>query len=574
MGNLNKKQYSLDAAGLISIGLLSLGYVLFPKYAEQHLQLPFLNFPIFVGEMLLFGCLILFLIKYYNNPQKLTKWHYVIICYFVFVVIKALYGYVKWGPLALRHSALLYYPVFIIFGYSFYRRKFFDWKTFSLLPLIIISIFVYREFYGYWAFTLMALGFILIKSHPHKIIKFVMFLALLFSVPYREFFHTSRMMIVSNLLSGLFLAGVFPFVLGGKKRFKYAIAIVIGGIFLLGMFKFANHSALKSIVNFKRMTEVFSSADKIVQAKIDYHNMEDQRDVKLYNPERVVNTRQEEIIFVDVKKEIKLAFVRSIKGKTELLAEQKEQKEQIKAKVRQILNEKIRREIETILAMQTNERIKEEIRQVFIEQVREIMETVSSEQIKEEIPSALIEEVRKEMWLDFEEIVIKNKEKLRVATVEPVEYPAYYNDNAVFRLIIWRDMLVDLVNEKPIFGIDFGKPFRSKSLEILHWGDGDWFRDGWIGAHNSYLHMVYRTGIVGIVLIICFLTTLFRMIKKFISMKSLTGILLCGIIINWFAAANFLLIFELPYTAIPIWTLFGLTYAYFKELKPLTSIKQ
>ena len=52
------------------------------------------------------------------------------------------------------------------------------------------------------------------------------------------------------------------------------------------------------------------------------------------------------------------------------------------------------------------------------------------------------------------------------------------------------------------------------------------------------------------------------MISKFIYLKSITGVLLCGIIINWFMAANFLLIFELPYTAIPIWTLFGLTFAY------------
>ena len=57
------------------------------------------------------------------------------------------------------------------------------------------------------------------------------------------------------------------------------------------------------------------------------------------------------------------------------------------------------------------------------------------------------------------------------------------------------------------------------------------------------------------------------MIKRFIMLKSLTGILLCGIIINWFVAANFLLIFELPFTAIPIWTLYGLTLAYGREVQ-------
>ena len=134
--------------------------------------------------------------------------------------------------------------------------------------------------------------------------------------------------------------------------------------------------------------------------------------------------------------------------------------------------------------------------------------------------------------------------------------------NAVFRLFIWRDMLADLLKEKPFLGFDFGKPFRSKSLEILNWGNGDWVRDGWIGAHNSYIEIIYRMGIVGILLILSLWIILFKMIRKFILTKSFTGVLLCGIIINRFAAANFLLIFELPYTAIPIWTIYGVTLAY------------
>ena len=174
MQNSGKKQYILDALGLISIGLFSLGYVIFVRsFAEKHLQIPFLDFPIFVGEILLFGCLILFLVKYRNNLRNLNKWHYLIICYFIFVLIKALCGYLEWGPLALRHSALLYYPIFAVFGHAFYRRKFFDWKACSLLPLLVISIFIDGRFNAYWALTLVLLGFILIKSHPHKIIKYI-----------------------------------------------------------------------------------------------------------------------------------------------------------------------------------------------------------------------------------------------------------------------------------------------------------------------------------------------------------------------------------------------------------------
>jgi len=137
-----------------------------------------------------------------------------------------------------------------------------------------------------------------------------------------------------------------------------------------------------------------------------------------------------------------------------------------------------------------------------------------------------------------------------------------YSGNVIFRIFIWRDMITEFVKEKPIIGFDFGKPLRSRSLELTLIGYCDWVRDGWIGAHNSHLHIIYRAGIIGVLFILSLLTILFRMIKKFVALKSLTGILLCGIIINWFVAANFLLTFELPYTAIPIWTLFGLTYAY------------
>ena len=114
---------------------------------------------------------------------------------------------------------------------------------------------------------------------------------------------------------------------------------------------------------------------------------------------------------------------------------------------------------------------------------------------------------------------------------------------------------------------------RSTSLEALRWGESEWSRDGWVGTHNSYLEMIYRAGIVGLLTILVMLGLLFIMIKKAIQYRSLTGVLLCGIIIDWFVAANFLLILELPYTAIPIWTLFGLTYAYVETAHPLISAK-
>ena len=78
-----------------------------------------------------------------------------------------------------------------------------------------------------------------------------------------------------------------------------------------------------------------------------------------------------------------------------------------------------------------------------------------------------------------------------------------HNSNIIFRLLIWLwDMIKEWNRTKPIWGFDFGRPLRSPSLEILHWAETEWARDGWIEPHNSFLNMLYRAGIVGVVIVV------------------------------------------------------------------------
>jgi hypothetical protein len=137
-----------------------------------------------------------------------------------------------------------------------------------------------------------------------------------------------------------------------------------------------------------------------------------------------------------------------------------------------------------------------------------------------------------------------------------------YN-NILFRYFIWLDMTEEFVREKPVlFGFSFGRPQRSKSLEILNWGFGDWSRDGWIAPHNSYLHLIYRGGLVGLGLIVVTLLLLVRMLLVFASVRLLTGAWLVSALVFGLVASNFSVFLELPYTAIPFWFLFGLTWAF------------
>jgi hypothetical protein len=160
----------------------------------------------------------------------------------------------------------------------------------------------------------------------------------------------------------------------------------------------------------------------------------------------------------------------------------------------------------------------------------------------------------------YDNKIVVSPEKADIS-IPSREIEAAYS-TSIFRILIWNDVFKELKMMHPVFGFDFGKPFRSQSLEITGNALGEWSRAGWICLHNSYIDIVYRAGVAGIIIIILILTALSLLIINSFRRRSLTGILLTGVLLNWFIAANFLEILEMPYSAIPLWSLFGLTAAY------------
>jgi hypothetical protein len=57
------------------------------------------------------------------------------------------------------------------------------------------------------------------------------------------------------------------------------------------------------------------------------------------------------------------------------------------------------------------------------------------------------------------------------------------------------------------------------------------------------------------------------MTKEFLQHNSCNGLLLCGVILAWLVASNFLVTMEVPYTAIPLWMLYGVTLVYYRDVK-------
>jgi hypothetical protein len=139
--------------------------------------------------------------------------------------------------------------------------------------------------------------------------------------------------------------------------------------------------------------------------------------------------------------------------------------------------------------------------------------------------------------------------------------------NMLFRLFIWRDMLVELREKNAWFGLGFGHPQRSRSLEILGWGNSEWQRDGYITPHNAFLHYVYRAGIIGFGLVLVIMWMLAAMVRDFIRAGSLAGGLLVSALVFGLVYAQFSVFLELPYNAIPFWALWGCTLAYAHKLK-------
>ena len=143
----------------------------------------------------------------------------------------------------------------------------------------------------------------------------------------------------------------------------------------------------------------------------------------------------------------------------------------------------------------------------------------------------------------------------------------YKGGTITFRYNIFRDMLEELIREKAILGLPFGKPFRSQRLEITANAWGEWTRDGWIASHNSFLEGIYRAGIVAFVLFLCLFIRIGNITRNFLNKESFKGIFLVSIIVSWLISAFFMIILEMPYFAIPFWSFFGFVCFYEDKLK-------
>ncbi|MDD5691364.1 MAG: O-antigen ligase family protein [Candidatus Omnitrophica bacterium] len=386
------------------------------------------------------------------------------------------------------------------------------------LIFLFILIFKILPFHEYFLLTCSILTLLLIRSLPKKTISIALYLLLSIIFPFKLVFSTARTFMVANLASILFIIGSILCILRLKKIYKVVILFIAIMIVCFCVINIANNDNLRSLIGIDELIARGNEMEaQLLKREKDF--IPQKLEIKLYNPYTGNDRKNLTSSFAFLQKN---AIV-SKKSKLQLQA-----KRTAHLQILSIVNDK--------------------------QPV-----PISDGLVPTEVASQ--SDVKVSSTKDIEKPILPAN-SLPSPEINKARSMEICYANSLFRIFIWQDALNDIMKYKPIFGFDFGKPFRSRTLEILVWAENDWGRDGWVCFHNGYLDIIYRSGILSIVFFSFIFAMLFIMIRKSFQIKSLNGILLMSALINWFVAANFLEILEMPYTAIPLWSLFGVTWAY------------
>ncbi len=313
--NLDDRIFWIDAAGFCLIGFLCMMYFMFKRsFAQMHLRLPFLDFPVFTGEIFLAFCLGLFLWKQaLLGKRRLTGlWSFVMAGYLAFVLGKAFAGYAHWGPLAFRNAALFYYPLFAVLTWSFYRKEFFTTPVNVAILGLFFGAFLIGIFDHYWLFSVLMLGLILIYKIPGRL-RYVLLAVFLALFEFRLLFKTARMMMVSNFVAGAFLIGPLFFIWNVNRLKKVLILTCVVLTVFLGYARIADQRSLRSILNWPKILEVYYYYNQTVQNRIPYYRPHEIEDLKVYSPNECnfIERQRKEVNsilrVIDKKRKIKIS---------------------------------------------------------------------------------------------------------------------------------------------------------------------------------------------------------------------------------------------------------------------------
>lgn len=544
----DSNKYVLESIGLCLLGFYFLMASIYQEnFSKTHLFFIFLNFPIFIGEIVLLFCVLINLRLIGLKRVYLTKWGYLFIVYLAGILLWTGYDYIRLHgqALALRNAVLFFYPIFAFFAYSFYYSALLS-KRFKIFLIVFLFLAGFVNKAGFFSFIYFILTLVALRAGIFKSGRYMLGLGLLLLWPYSSFLSGARTWLVASMVTWVFLIFVYVrYFLKLNNQWKIALGLVGVVILLFAVTHFADKGGLLTLTTPKEAIKRYENVKLLIKQREGTYHIQDLH-INLYNSEK----DKQNLLNVFMSSQgvvFKSACPLPSSDKIHIYDVKRSSQEKNLLKGQEVASEN-----NTELVLSKSNIKSSQIKTLSTGQIALVNEQLSSE---ETLPNKA-EDLRTTFVGESLPQNCKNIGR---------DVDAAY-DNIFFRLLIWQDMIKELWESKNIFGVGMGHPQRSRSIEILNWAPSEWKRDGWITPHNSFLHLIYRGGVVGIAIICATFIVLYGLIRDFIRRRCIIGLLLSGILIYGLVAANFLLILELPYYAIPFWIIFGLTLAHRRDL--------
>jgi len=529
----------INRTGLLAIAFISFGYVIFGAvFAKVCLWFSFLDCPIFIGEILLIFCSALLIWKILRRELSLGWWVFVLGGYLFFILVRAFVGYAQWGPLAFRDAALFYYLLFIVFGFFFWQES--DWgvtirRIFLLLLLVLLT---FKLFYLFWPFSLVFLALILALCEKKLALRIFFIITVLALSPYGNLFSGDKRTVILSSASTLCFV-VIALMLFLKNKHARILGLVLGLILTIVFFLRIVGSQVWRTMNPKILLSGAMLAATPFPVVV---------------PEKIVVVPEKTVVAGAVSSTASSLKKSPAAVPSESVFRKGPSSYSEDTFYREKTTKKVRLFNPLVAGSDGRDTVK-----IFYRRAISLFSKV----FRVHVPFSEAHINSNEAYVYSGEADIdsrRSQDKLEVDSFFVLK-----KATALFRYYIWRDMVKEWLWYKPFFGFSFGRPCFSSTLSHFSL-DETQQRDGWIGAHNSFLYMIYRGGIFGIVLLLGIFILWGVMVKDFIIYRDATGVLLSAIFLNWIVAANFFMIFELPYTAIPVWTILGITIKHWSTL--------
>ncbi|MBF0594890.1 MAG: hypothetical protein HQL22_07970, partial [Candidatus Omnitrophica bacterium] len=231
-------------------------YLLFGSdFAEINIQLPFLRFPIFIGEILMIFCVSVFIVQALIEPvgwRSQGAWRCWYLGFLAWLVFKAGEGYLCGGAYALRNAALFYYSVFGVLVEHFLgkSRGEFDQRLMFVASVVLAVLMVvyFNQMYApyAWGVAVLCLALCLLSRWIRWLL--IGFIVCFFFSKFQSL--SSGRALFIGILSGMSYLAYYAL-----KMFRFSIwKIVISGLALIaflfaGAWMFGDRNSMKSLAS-------------------------------------------------------------------------------------------------------------------------------------------------------------------------------------------------------------------------------------------------------------------------------------------------------------------------------------